>query len=60
MLVVVEALITKGAKKRIKLEANLPDADSLTDNHFNMLYKALRSKYNGAEVYLIDAHIEKK
>ena len=60
MLVVIDALITQGAKKKVRLKANLPDADSLTKKHYNMIEKSLRSKFRGAEeVYLIEARIEK-
>ena len=60
MRVVIEALVTDGLKRRVKLTANLPDADSLTDKQFASIEKSLKSKFRGAEVYLIDARIEKE
>lgn len=59
MKVVIEALITKGFKKHIKFETNMPDAEALTEKHFAAIEKALRAKFRGAEVYLIDAQISK-
>lgn len=60
MRVVIEALITQRAKKRVRLEANMPDAEALTEKHYELINKALRAKFKGAEIYFIGAHIEDK
>ena len=59
MQVAIRAMVTKGAKKIIGFTAKMPDADMLTEKHYAAIEKSLKAKFRGAEVYLIEARIEK-